>query len=124
MNDEEYVKQRSAAWNKSRERAVFDTDGTNTISEAAFADVYDAAWEASIVALEEPAPSFQAIVKEYPLVSGMRAGRDEEWDGLTINLWPNGDWNVVYMGKEYRIPMAENINKMLERINKASEGTK
>lgn len=123
MNDDEYKKQRSAAWVKSKERAIFDADGTNDISYAAFIDGYDTAWEASRVALEEPAPSFQAIVKEYPLVSGMRAGRDEEWSGLTINLWPNGDWNVVYMGKEYRIPMAENINKMLERI-KASEETK
>jgi len=74
---------------------------------------YDAA-----LATQTETPSFQIGIKEYTPERKISASE------MIIDKWLNGDWHVTYKGKEYHIPMAANINKMLEWINKKNSEAK
>lgn len=66
-------------------------------------------------------PAFKALVKEGELLMNMSWGSDTQDDGngnpVTVFLWVTGDWKVEYKGKEYLIPMSENVNALIEWIN-------
>ena len=73
----------------------------------------------------EPTPSFQALVVEGKLMInlsyGMDTQKDEDGNDITVFLWTNGDWKVSYKGKEYLIPLGENVMALIEWINKKEE---
>lgn len=69
----------------------------------------------------EAKPAFTAVIKEGQLLLNMSYAIVDVDDGngnkITFRLWINGDWNVDYKGKEYIIPMNDNINAFIEWIN-------
>lgn len=69
----------------------------------------------------KPKPAFVAQVQECELAMNLSYGSDtqvdEQGNEVTFFLWVTGDWKVKYKGKEYLIPMSENINALIEWIN-------
>lgn len=73
----------------------------------------------------KPKEAFKAIVQEGELMINLSYGCDTQDDGegnkVEFHLWVTGDWKVSYKGKEYLIPMSENINALIEWINSQEE---
>lgn len=69
----------------------------------------------------KPKKAFTAIIKEGELMMNVSWGGDTKTDkhgnDVTVYLWVTGDWKVDYKGKEYLIPMSENVNALIEWIN-------
>ncbi len=69
----------------------------------------------------KPKKAFTAVVKEGELMMSFSYGdchvEDEKGNMIDVYIWINGDWKVGYKGKEYIIPMSENVNALIEWIN-------
>lgn len=70
----------------------------------------------------KPYPAFTALVKDakdtMSLSWGSDTQKDDNGNEITVFLWVSGDWKVEYKGKEYLIPMSENVNALIDWINK------
>lgn len=69
----------------------------------------------------KPQKSFTAVIKECELAINFSHGSASSDDGngnkVTVFLWITGDWKVEYKGKEYIIPLSENVSALIEWIN-------
>jgi hypothetical protein len=69
----------------------------------------------------EPKSACPMIVQECELAMNMSYVSDEQDDGegnkVRFCLWVSGDWKIDYKGKEYLIPMSENVNALINWIN-------
>lgn len=69
----------------------------------------------------KPKKAFTAIIKECDLAMNFSYGCSEDFDEdgnkVVVYLWVSGDWKVNYKGKEYIIPLNENVNALIEWIN-------
>lgn len=69
----------------------------------------------------EPKPAFTAIIKECELAMSfsyaIETVDDGEGNPVKFVLWMSGDWKVEYKGKEYLIPVSENVTALVNWIN-------
>lgn len=65
--------------------------------------------------------TFQGVFKEAALAMNLSwnsaEAQDEEGNDITVYLWVNGDWNIHYKGKEYIIPLDDNLTALIDLIN-------
>lgn len=70
-------------------------------------------------------PAFTALVKDGTNALNFSWGSAEEDDGegnkVQVYLWVTGDWKVEYKGKEYIIPLSENVNALINWINEGEK---
>ena len=67
-------------------------------------------------------PAFTALVKDGTDTINFSWGSARADDGqgneVVVFIWVTGDWKVKYKGKEYIIPMSENVNALIEWIER------
>lgn len=69
----------------------------------------------------KPVKAFTAIIKKCELAMNLSHASASVDDGngnkITVFVWVSGDWKVEYKGKEYIIPLNENVQALIDWIN-------